>query len=148
MVDVLQDLLLFVLWIAIGATVLGLVGLALLHRRLRRIHVPRDAGLATTLRMVPLSLVIVLDLLDLGLDIFATPIVWVVLSRYRLHALRNTAAIEALVPMTQALPTMTLAWIGVRLLEMGAPVARRRVMDAEEIAPGQFVPRVERGQWD
>jgi len=124
--------------------VLGLLGLLMLHRSLSRLRVPPGAGFATTLRMVPLPLVIVLDLLDLGLDVFATPIVWLVLSRYRLQALRNVAALEALVLLTQMLPTLTLAWFAVRMLGLGNPPSVGTVFDADEQSPGHYVPRVGR----
>lgn len=89
--------------------VLGLLVLALVWRKLSRIRVPANADFFTTIRAVPLGLVVGLDLLDLGLDIFATPIVWFVLSRFKLQALRNVAAVEALVPFTQPVPTLTIA---------------------------------------
>ncbi len=127
----------------VTAVVLAVIGLLLFHRRLQRIRVPGDAGLATTLRMVPLSLVIILDLLDLGLDVFATPVVWVILSHYRLQSLRNTAAVEALIPFTQAIPTLTVAWIGVRVLDLGEP-PRGNVIDMEQRIPGRYEPRAGR----
>lgn len=99
--------------------VLGGLLLALVYRKLRRIRVPANADFFTTIRAVPLGLVVALDLLDLGLDIFATPIVWLVLSRFRLQALRNVAAVEALVPFTQPIPTLTLAWFAARALNLG-----------------------------
>lgn len=97
----------------------GLLLLALVYRSLRRISVPPDADFFTTLRVVPLRLAVALDLLDLGLDIMATPIVWIVLSRFRLHALRNVAAVEALVPFTQPIPLLTLSWIAARMFGLG-----------------------------
>ena len=130
--------------VLVGAAGLGLIGLVLIHRSLRRLRVPPDADFATTLRLVPMSLVIVLDLLDLGLDIFAAPLVWLVLSRYRLHALRNVAAFEALVPFTQVLPTLTAAWVLVRVLGLGRVPQAGNVIDTEETSPGQYVPRVGR----
>jgi hypothetical protein len=93
--------------------------------------------------MVPLGLVIVLDLLDLGLDVFATPVVWIILSRYRLQALRNTAAIEALIPFTQAIPTLTIAWLVVRMLNLGE-IPRAGIIEAEERGPGRYEPRIGR----
>ncbi len=130
--------------VLVGAAGLGLIGLVLIHRSLRRLRVPPDADFATTLRLVPMPLVIVLDLLDLGLDIFAAPLVWLVLSRYRLHALRNVAAFEALVPFTQVLPTLTTAWVLVRVLGLGRVPRAGNVIDTEETSPGQYVPRVGR----
>ena len=130
--------------LVLGAAVLGVVGLLLIHRSLRKLRVPDDASFATTLRIVPLSLVVVLDLLDLGLDIFAAPIVWLVLSRYKLQALRNVAALEALVPFTQVLPTLTVAWFVVRLLGLGERPRVGTIIDADEVSPGQYAPRVGR----
>ncbi|CAA9225972.1 MAG: hypothetical protein AVDCRST_MAG93-658 [uncultured Chloroflexia bacterium] len=129
--------------VMVVAVVLAVLGLLLLERRLRRLRVPAGASLATTLRMVPLGLVIVLDLLDLGLDVFATPVVWIILSRYRLQALRNTAAIEALIPFTQVIPTLTIAWFVVRMLNLGE-VPRAGIIEAEERSPGRYEPRVGR----
>ena len=140
----LQQLLNTFAMVLLIAALLGLVGLVLIHRSLRRLRVPPDAGFATTLRMVPLPVVLVLDLLDFGLDVFATPIIWVVLSRYNLQALRNVAAVEALVPFTQLVPSLTVAWFAVRLLGLGKPVRAGTIIDTEEHSPGHYVPRAGR----
>lgn len=129
--------------VVVVAVVLALCGLVLIHRRLRQLRVPPGASLTTTLRMVPLGLVLILDLLDLGLDMLAAPIIWVILSRYRLQALRNTAAIEALIPFTQVIPTLTLAWFAVRILNLGEP-QRVRMIETEERGPGRYEPRAGR----
>ncbi len=50
------------------SAVLGAVLLALVYRSLRRLEVPPDADFFTTIRLVPIGLVIALDLLDGGLD--------------------------------------------------------------------------------
>lgn len=70
-----------------------------------------DAGFFETLRRVPLGLVVALDLLDLALDVFSAPIIWVVLDRLNLKALRQVATIEALIPISGPIPTMTICWI-------------------------------------
>lgn len=137
----LQQLVQVAAVVMLVAAVLGLCGLALIDRRLRRLRVPPGASLSTTLRMVPLGLVVVLDLLDLGLDMFAAPVVWIVLSRYRLQALRNTAAVEALIPFTQVLPTLTVAWFAVRILNLG-DVRHADLIETEERVPGRYEPRV------
>jgi hypothetical protein len=123
--------------------VLGALLLALIYRSLRRIKVPPNADFFTTVRAVPLGLVVALDLLDLGLDVLATPIVWIVLSRFRLQALRNVAAVEALIPFTQPIPTLTVAWFAARALNLGdAPRAvDPRVIETEEIGPDEYAPR-------
>ena len=95
--------------------VLFTILITLAYRRLKHLDIPPDADLAQTLRLVPLFLVLAIDLLDLTLDFLAFPIVWVMLDRMGLTALRNVSAVEAVIPFTQPLPTLTLAWIGVRL---------------------------------
>lgn len=74
-----------------------------------------EAGFADTLRRAPLRLCVGLDLLDLGLDVFAAPLAWLLLDRSGLKPLRGVAAVEAVIPFTQAIPLMTLCWLGVRL---------------------------------
>ena len=110
--EVLKTLLIV---FGIGA-VLGLIGLFLIYRRLRFLSIPVDADLRQTLLRVPLSLVLVLDLLDFGFDFLAAPFVWVLLGRFNLHGLRTLTTVEAAIPGTQFIPVMTLSWIGVRLL--------------------------------
>lgn len=144
MVEQLRQILMTFGIVLLVAAALGLVSLLLLHRRLRRLNVPSNADFATTLRAVPLALVIAIDLLDFGLDIFATPIVWVVLSRYRLQALRNAAALEAIIPLTQVIPTLTVAWIGVRLLGLGDRLGSGVILDADELEPGRYEARTGR----
>jgi hypothetical protein len=80
------------------------------------LHIPSDATFSETLLLAPLSLVILIDLLDLALDFLAAPISWAILDRLGLKALRGVASVEALVPGTQLIPTLTLCWFGVRLL--------------------------------
>lgn len=84
--------------------------------RIRRIHLPPDADAITALRMTPLSVVILLDLLDFTFDFLSAPIAWVILGYLGLRPLRGVTVIESLIPFTQAIPTMTIAWIAVRLL--------------------------------
>lgn len=126
--------------IALLAVLLGALVLAWAFRSLRRIRVPQDADFFTTLRAVPLSLVVGLDLLDLGLDVLSTPIIWVILSRYRLQALRNVASIEALIPFTAPIPTLTLAWFAARALNLGQPYDPD-LIETDRTGPNQYVPR-------
>ena len=133
-----QQVLVVLVTLLVIATLVALLGLLLLHRSLGRLRVPADADFATTLRIVPLSLVVILDLLDFGLDVFATPITWVVLSRYRLQPLRNVAAVEDLIPGTQLIPTMTLAWLAVRVLGLGRPSGRDTLLDAQRQTPDAY----------
>lgn len=109
---------------AVGLVILGAMGVGLvlalilfvfIVRRLRRMNIPPGAGFAETLQYTPLSVVLFIDLLDWSLDILAAPIVWVVLDRLGLRALRNVSAVEALIPFTQFIPTLTGSWLWVRL---------------------------------
>lgn len=102
--------------------VLAVLGLLAIGRRLRHIRVPSDAGFFTTMHYVPLSLVVLLDLLDLGLDVFSAPISWVLLDRMGLSGLRNIASFEGLLPFTGPIPTLTIAWVLARLFHVGDDV--------------------------
>jgi hypothetical protein len=101
------------------ALLIALVGLALIARQIRSLRVPPDAGFFATMRYVPITLVVLLDLLDFALDIFAAPISWIILDRLGLRSLRNKAVIEALIPFTQPIPTFTISWIAARALNLG-----------------------------
>jgi hypothetical protein len=84
-------------------------------RQLKRINVPNDAGFSETLLYTPFLVVVFIDLLDFALDILAAPFSWAILDRLGLKALRNVSAFEALLPFTQFIPTMTLAWFAARV---------------------------------
>lgn len=125
-----EDLRAIGLVIAVGMGISLLLALLLfifVIRNLRRINVPPGAGFGETLAYTPLTLVLFIDLLDWGLDILAAPVVWVVLDRLGLRALRNVSAVEALIPFTQFIPTLTLSWVWVRLFGQDAiPIERAR----------------------
>lgn len=104
------------LLIAMGcALVLALLLLGFVLRQVRRINVPPGASFAQTLLHTPFIVVLFIDLLDFGLDFLAAPLAWVLLDRWGLKALRNVSALEALLPFTQPIPTLTLSWAWVRL---------------------------------
>lgn len=124
------------------ALLLAIVILALLDRKLRRLRVPGDADFFTTLRIVPLSLVIGLDLLDLGLDVLAAPVAWALLKRYNLQALRNVATYEALIPFTGPIPTLTIAWVAARTLKLGR-TPDPNVIETDRVGD-TYVPRRQR----
>jgi hypothetical protein len=99
------------------ALVLAIILLIWIFWRIKRINLPPNADFKTALRATPLVVVIMLDLLDFGLDIFAAPFSWVILSRLGLAPLRGVTMIEGLIPGTQAIPLMTVAWFAVRLMK-------------------------------
>jgi hypothetical protein len=128
--------------IALTALILAAFVLVAAFRRLRRIRVPPNADFFTTIRAVPLSLVVGLDLLDLGLDFLSTPFVWFILDRLKLQALRNVASFEALVPFTGPVPTLTLAWFAARMFNLGRPYDPN-IIETERIGPNEYVSRPE-----
>jgi len=136
----LVDLLKIFAVVALIALVLAAVALAVAIRKLRRIRLPADADFFTAVRAVPLSLVVGLDLLDLALDVFSAPIMWIVLNRTGLQALRNTAAIEALIPITGPIPTLTIAWFASRLFNLGRAYDPD-VIETVQVGPNEFAPR-------
>lgn len=95
---------------------LGVALLAVAVWQVRKIDIPPHADFNETLRYTPLLVVVSIDLLDFALDILAAPLVWIVLDWMGLKALRNVSAVEALIPFTQPIPTMTLCWLAVRVL--------------------------------
>lgn len=94
---------------------LALLLLAVVWRKVKRLNIPPDATFGETLLLTPLVVVLMIDLLDFGLDVLAAPVSWVILDRLGLKALRGVSVVEAVIPFTQAIPTMTIAWLWVRL---------------------------------
>ena len=122
MTDNISNILVIVLALMGTCIFVGIIGLLMLVRRIRRLHIPHDADFFTTMRHIPLALAVLLDLLDFGLDIFSAPILWIALDRMGLPSLRNKATIEALIPFTNVIPTFTVCWFAARLLNLGAPL--------------------------
>lgn len=111
----LQEFVEVVVLIAGVSFLISLVLLGWVLWRVRRVRLPADADFVTALRNTPFVVVLLLDALDLSLDFLAVPIAWTLLSRLGLTPLRGVTVIEELIPGTQLLPTMTIAWILVRL---------------------------------
>jgi hypothetical protein len=85
--------------------------------RIKRIKLPPNADFLTALRITPLAVVILLDLLDFSLDFLSAPFSWTLLSYLGLEPLRGVTVVESLIPGTQFLPTMTLAWLFARFTD-------------------------------
>jgi hypothetical protein len=86
--------------------------------RVRKIQLPPDADFFTAMRMTPLVVVLLLDLLDFTLDFLSAPVAWLLLTRLGLGPLRGVTVVDSLIPGTQIIPTMTLAWIAVRVFKV------------------------------
>lgn len=116
--------LLRVLYVALALIGVGLAFSIVLFGwviwRVRRIQLPPDAGFLEALRATPFAVVLLLDLLDLSLDIFSAPFAWALLSYLGLKPLRAVTVFESLIPGTQVIPTMTLAWLIARFSNPGA----------------------------
>jgi hypothetical protein len=87
--------------------------------RVRRINLPPDADWVTAMHATPFVVVLMLDLLDFGLDFLSAPFAWALLSYLGLKPLRTVATVESLIPGTQFLPTMTTAWVIARFMKRG-----------------------------
>lgn len=114
----LQQILPYLAICAGSALLLAILLLVVLVRQVRRLQLPTEMDFTTTLQQLPLLFVIALDLLDLSLDLFSVPFVWLILDYLNLKSLRNVATVEALIPFTGPIPTLTLAWIGVNYLKV------------------------------
>jgi hypothetical protein len=115
-IEMLREFGLYVFGAMAISFVLAMILFFLVIVRLRRMDVPPNAGFSETLLYTPLLLVVFIDLLDFALDVLAAPFTWMILDRLGLKALRGFAAFEALLPFTQIVPTMTLAWFAARLI--------------------------------
>jgi hypothetical protein len=94
---------------------LFLIGLVVIF--VKRINIPENADFITALRATPLTVVIVLDLLDFFLDFLSAPFAWVLLGYLGLKPLRTVTVIESFIPFSQFVPTMTVAWVIARLIK-------------------------------
>jgi hypothetical protein len=121
----------------VAAAVLGLV----LWRRLRRLSTT-GGGFWQTLREVPFGLVVLLDLLDLGLDVFSAPIIWVLLKKLGLTALREVATVQALIPISAPIPTMTICWLLARARSGNRPLlgggTEGPALEGVKVGPGRW----------
>jgi hypothetical protein len=101
--------------IILVALILAMLLAAWVFWRVRRINLPPNADFFEALRATPFSVVLLLDLLDLSLDFLSAPFAWVILGKLGLEPLRAVSVVESFIPGTQALPTMTIAWIIARV---------------------------------
>jgi hypothetical protein len=110
------DTLFYILLTIFGSSLfLTIVFLVWVIWRVKRIQIPQNTDFFTTMRATPLSVAILLDLLDFTFDIFSIPFTWVLLGYLGLQPLRTVTIIEALIPGTQFIPLLTIAWIIARL---------------------------------
>jgi hypothetical protein len=96
----------------------GLTGavtmLVVAFQQVRGIDIPPDADFFGTLQLIPISVPLALDFLDLAFDVFSAPISWVVLEMLGLRSLQMVTVFESLIPGTQLIPTLTVCWFVAR----------------------------------
>lgn len=120
---------LLVLVICMAAALVGAVALLIAAaRQIANIEIPEDADFFETLQHVPITVPLALDLLDMAFDIFAAPISWVILELLGLRALQLVTVFEGLIPGTQVIPTMTIAWVIARMMRRKRPTELRTAL--------------------
>lgn len=111
-----EDVLLIMAVLAAIGGLLSVVLVIWVAKKVKRITLPEGASFLTALRATPFLVVVLLDLLDLSIDFFAAPFAWSLLGYLGLAPLRTVTVVESLIPGTQFLPTMTLAWLAARYI--------------------------------
>ena len=112
----LREVLIVVAICAAGGLIGAIALLIVAARQIANIEIPEDADFFETLQLIPITVPIALDLLDGAFDIFSAPISWLVLELLGLPALQMVTVVESLIPGTQLIPTMTVAWIVARMM--------------------------------
>lgn len=102
---------------AAGAVTAAVVLLISAAQQVAQLDVPEDADFFETLQMIPVTVPLALDLLDMVFDIFAAPISWIVLELLGLKALQTITVFEGVIPGTQLIPTMTASWVVARMMK-------------------------------
>jgi hypothetical protein len=116
-VDSLRDVLLVAGIIIAGALIGAIVLLIVAARQIADLDVPPDADFFETMQYVPITVPLALDLLDMAFDFFAAPIAWIILELLGLQALQLVTVFEDLIPGTQLIPTLTIAWVISRMMK-------------------------------
>ena len=113
-------------WQVIGVTILVALTLAAIvltvaFRRLRRLRIPAGRRLLHYgPRRAPVTGGGARPARP-GARLLSSPIIWVILNRFGLQSLRKVATVEALLPFTGPIPTLTLAWFAARFFNLGQP---------------------------
>lgn len=113
--NTLLDFLTILGIIMLFGLILAMLLMAWILYKIRKINLPAGADFFDALRVTPLAVVVLLDLLDLSLDFFSAPISWVILGRLGLQPLRTVTVVESIIPGTSLLPLMTIAWVVARV---------------------------------
>lgn len=124
--------------------------LVLAAQQIAGIEIPEDADFFETLQMLPITVPLALDLLDLAFDVFSAPISWLILELLGLKALQTITLFEGLIPGTQLIPTMTAAWVVARIMGKNDKASdsrlRRNIRDYQLRAEDERYARLEGGR--
>jgi hypothetical protein len=101
-----------------AAALVGAIALLVVAaRQISEIDIPENADFFETMQHLPITVPLALDLLDMAFDIFAAPIAWLVLELLGLQSLQLITVVEGVIPGTQLIPTLTMAWIISRMMK-------------------------------
>mgnify|MGYP000027826795 CR=1 FL=1 len=123
----------------------GMALLVVAAKQIRDLDLPEDADFFETLRAIPITIPIALDLLDLGLDVFSAPVSWIILEMLGLGALKAVTIVEALIPGTNLIPTMTVAWAFARMTRGKPETSFQRTLREQQLASQGRYPQLQRG---
>lgn len=132
---------LLVLGGCMAISLVGAIGLLVIAaRQIASIEIPEGADFFETLQVVPITVPLALDLLDMAFDVFSAPISWIILELLGLRALQMITLFEGLIPGTQVIPTMTIAWFIARVMKKKVRQSplRGTLRDYQLQSQGQF----------
>lgn len=136
---------LVVIIIVMVALIAGAVALLVLAAQsVRELEIPEDADFFETMQMIPITVPIALDLLDLALDFFSAPLAWILLDMLGLGALKMITIVESVIPGTQLIPTMTIAWVISRTFIKDRTSPFREQLRQQQLQGRGMVPRLNR----
>jgi len=107
----LRDALIVVAVCAAAAIAAAVALLFMAAQQVRDLQIPPDADFFEVMQVIPITVPIALDLLDGALDVFSAPISWIILEMMGLGSLKMITLVESLIPGTQLIPTLTIAWV-------------------------------------
>lgn len=141
----MRDVAIVFIVLIVAVLSLAAVMIVLAIKQVRELDIPEDADFFETLQAVPITVPIALDLLDLGLDFLGAPIAWVLLEMMGLGALKMITIIESVIPGTNLIPTMTIAWVFARTMMKDRDTPFRSRMRQEQLSAQGRYPQMTRG---
>lgn len=117
----LPEALRYAILILCITAIVGVAGavtlLVVAARQIAELEVPEDADFFETLQIVPITIPLAIDFLDLAFDFLSAPITWVILELLGLRSLQMVSLFEGIIPGTQPIPTLTIAWVVARMMK-------------------------------